>query len=309
MKRLASLLADADRLPRRHTVLACTGAAGIVLTLMIAAGGAGEEERPESRSTPGTVLRSAPDDAADSPQTEAEAPPLLAPLPTGGTGMARVALVIDDLGNNPATGERALALPGAVTYAILPHAPHSRTLAERARTLGKEIMLHAPMSNDGRMALGRGALTTEQTREEFLRTFDRALAEVPGASGVNNHTGSRLTAEERPMRWLMETLQAKRLYFLDSLTSPHSVAAEIAGEYGIPHTKRQVFLDNERTREAIDRQFRRVLAIAAEEGRAVAIGHPYPQTLSYLETVLPSLQVLGYQLVSVSELLDHRARQ
>lgn len=309
MKRLATLLADAGRLPRQHAALAGAGGAGILLTLMIAAGGAGEEAPPENQVTPGTVLRSTPDDPPDSPPTDSGAPPLLAPLPTSENRIARIALVIDDLGNNPASGERALALPGAITYAILPHAPHSRALAERARNLGKEIMLHAPMSNDGRMALGPGALTTDQTREQFIRTFDRALAEVPGARGVNNHTGSRLTAEERPMRWLMETLQERRLYFLDSLTSPHSVAGEIASEYGVPHTKRQVFLDNERTREAINRQFRSVLAIAAEEDRAVAIGHPYPQTLSYLETVLPALQVLGYRLVPVSELLDHHARR
>lgn len=105
------------------------------------------------------------------------------------------------------------------------------------------------------------------------------------------------------MQWLMQLLRQRELYFVDSLTSADSIAARVASEQQVPNTKRQIFLDNDRQAASIDRAFRRVLEIAGEQGQAVAIGHPYPETLDYLETTLPRLAALGYRLVPVSELV------
>lgn len=216
---------------------------------------------------------------------------------------ADLVLIIDDLGNNLSAGQRALALPADITFAVLPHTPHARTLAEQAHAQGKELMLHAPMSNLSRMPLGRGALTPDLTEEEFRATLEESLAAVPHIRGVNNHTGSDLTAREQPMKWLMATLGEHQLYFVDSVTTRDSVAGDTAKNAGIPVLRRHVFLDNSNKPADIDNEFRRLLEIAAREGLAVGIGHPYPETLTYLEAVLPRLEALGYRLRYVSEML------
>lgn len=228
---------------------------------------------------------------------------LLVPLPDFNAAPpqgADVVLIIDDLGNNLSAGRRALALPADITFAVLPHTPHARTLAEQAHAEGKEVMLHAPMSNLSRMPLGRGGLTPDLGEEEFRRTLEESLAAVPHIRGVNNHTGSDLTAREQPMQWLMEVIGKRQLYFVDSVTTRDSVAGDTAEKAGIPVLRRHVFLDNSTDPVAIDREFRRLLDIAARQGMAVGIGHPYPETLTYLEAALPLLDTLGYRLRFVS---------
>ncbi|MEX1199116.1 MAG: divergent polysaccharide deacetylase family protein [Pseudohongiellaceae bacterium] len=230
--------------------------------------------------------------------------PLLDAAPPQG---ADVVLIIDDLGNNLSAGQRALALPAGITFAVLPHTPHARTLAEQAHAEGKEVMLHAPMSNLSRMPLGRGGLTPDLDKEEFRETLEESLAAVPHIRGVNNHTGSDLTAREQPMQWLMETLGQRHLYFVDSVTTHDSVAGDVAEKAGIPVLRRHVFLDNSDDPADIDREFRRLLDVAGRKGLAVGIGHPYPETLTYLETALPLLDALGYRLRFVSEMLPGEA--
>ena len=81
----------------------------------------------------------------------------------------------------------------------------------------------------------------------------------------------------------------------------------MAREHGVPSTRRDVFLDNVQTRSAIDKEFQRLKQLARKRGSAVAIGHPYPVTLSYLESVLPGLSSEGIELVSIGELVRARS--
>lgn len=214
-----------------------------------------------------------------------------------------ITIIIDDLGNNLQDGQRALALPGPVTYAVLPFRPHSIKLAEQAYQQGKEVMLHMPMDNSHDRPLGPGGLTVSLNREHYEQRFHRAIAATPHISGVNNHMGSRLTANSERMQWLMETLKDYPLYFVDSRTSASSVAAITASKNRIPTLERDIFLDHEPTVAFIDKQFKKLIKVARQKGSAVAIGHPYPSTLGYLENVLPRLDAMGIRLVSPSGLI------
>ena len=214
-----------------------------------------------------------------------------------------ITIIIDDLGNNLRDGQRALALPGPVTYAVLPFRPHSRKLAEQAHRQGKEVMLHMPMSNSHDRPLGPGGLTAAQNRDLYEQRFHQAIASTPHISGVNNHMGSLLTANTERMQWLMETLKDYPLYFVDSRTSASSVAATTAYQNHIPTLERDIFLDHEQNVAFIDKQFKKLIKVARQKGSAVAIGHPYPTTLGYLENVLPRLDAMGIRLVSPSGLI------
>lgn len=211
-----------------------------------------------------------------------------------------IAIIIDDLGLSRQAGERLLAMEQPLTLAFLPHRPYSREQARRAADNGKEVMLHAPMANEARIGLGPGGLAADMSREEMQTTLRSALAAVPDATSINNHMGSLLTQVREPMSWVMDELAGQELLFIDSRTTAKTVAEDIALSKKVPTMSRDVFLDNNRDSESIHQQFRRLLKKARENGTAIAIAHPYEETLDYLETVLPRLDRHGYAIATVS---------
>lgn len=219
---------------------------------------------------------------------------------------AQLAIIIDDIGYSAMLGQRSLALPGAFTYAVLPLAPHGPRLARQAADAGKEIMIHNPMSNIQGLPLDAGALSGDMDWHNFSTTLTDNIDALPEARGLNNHMGSQLTQEAAPMGWLMEQLSARGLYFIDSRTTADSRAWETAQRYQVPSLERDVFLDHERDPEQIARQLDQAIALARTRGYAIAIGHPYPETLEVLEQLQPKLDAAQVTLVSVSELLQNR---
>ncbi len=224
---------------------------------------------------------------------------------------AFVAVIIDDLGNNYERGIDAADLPGPVACAILPDRPYSRSLAERAHEAGKEVLLHLPLEPTVRKdLLGPGALTDNMDLTTVERSLRNSLGTVPFAIAVNNHMGSRYTQDNKAMDRLMESIHILRpgFFFVDSLTTPHSVVPQAAAEYGIPTLSRDVFLDDERTADAIDKQVDLLFRIARKRGSAIAIGHPYPETLQVLERRLKPLRKGDLRLVPLSLLLAMKMR-
>jgi polysaccharide deacetylase 2 family uncharacterized protein YibQ len=226
-------------------------------------------------------------------------------LPVGAESpLAMVAIVIDDLGYNPQLANQALDLPGPVSFGILPELPQSRYLAEKAHRLHRDILLHIPMEPVGDQLLGPGGLTTSMKETEIGAVLQAGLASVPYTIGVSNHMGSRFSADESAMRLFMAQLQNHdKLFFLDSLTTPRSQGQRLATEAGIPVLARDVFLDNDRSEAAIERQFTELLDIALKRGHAIAIAHPYPETLEFLKQHLQALKDGPVRLVPVSLLL------
>ena len=221
----------------------------------------------------------------------------------------RIAIIIDDLGNGLESGRRALTLPGALTYSILPHTPYARDLAEQAHTSGREVMLHLPMEANSRKPMGPGGLALRMDEQEFTATLRSNLDAVPHATGVNNHMGSRLTRDAEAMERVMAGLRERGLFFVDSRTTPETVAERAAGESGIATTRRHVFLDRIPSREAVREQFRRLVRLARQQGAALAIGHPNGATLTVLAQELPRLQELEIDLVSASQLTEKYPRE
>jgi polysaccharide deacetylase 2 family uncharacterized protein YibQ len=235
----------------------------------------------------------------------------LAPMPSfaaAAPATAYVAIIIDDIGNNLKSGERAVSLPLSLTYAMLPHSPFAASLAQMANQQGKEVMLHMPMANLGDAPLGPGALTVGQSRSEFIAAIDAAISQIPFIRGINNHMGSQLTQQPQQMNWLMTEIKFRNLYFVDSRTTPMTVASTLARERHVKSSSRDVFLDNEQSFESIDAGFKTLLAKAKQNGTAIGIGHPYPATLDYLARVAPSLNARNITLLPVSALIARQQR-
>jgi hypothetical protein len=218
-----------------------------------------------------------------------------------------ISIVIDDIGDRYDYGRRALELPGALTYSILPHTPYAAHFANLAHRQGREVMLHLPMQAENGKRLGPGGVTLDMTEQAFRRTVRENLAAVPHVRGINHHMGSLLTRHPGHMDWLMSEMNAQGgLFFIDSVTTVRTVAAAVALDHGLPTTRRDVFLDADTDTASIRRQFARLLALARQQGSALAIGHPYPGTLQVLAEVLPQLELLGVRLVPASQLISAR---
>jgi polysaccharide deacetylase 2 family uncharacterized protein YibQ len=224
-------------------------------------------------------------------------------------GKPRLAVIIDDLGYDLDAGERVVRLPGPVACAILPMTPRARLLAEDARAHGKDVLLHLPLqSEDREVDAEPGGLVLDMSRSQFAQAFAADFAAVPHAIGINSHRGSLLTRHPGHMAWLMEELAARGdLFFVDSYTTHESIALQLALEAGVPATRRDVFLDPDRSPETLVREFARLKKLASENGFAVGIGHPYPETIAFLERELPRLSDDGFELVSISEMIELHA--
>ncbi|MFJ4144519.1 divergent polysaccharide deacetylase family protein [Pseudomonas sp. NPDC089734] len=224
---------------------------------------------------------------------------------TGKPSAIYLSLIIDDLGQNPARDSRTLALPGPVTLAIMPDTPHATEFARQAHKAGKTVMLHMPMDP----ATGPYAWHPDLPLPELESRLSAALLKVPYAAGINNHMGSRMTSEPVAMAWLMEELQRRHMFFVDSRTSARTVAAAQAQKIGLASVSRDVFLDDERTAEAITRQLQIAIKLAHKQGSAVIIGHPYPVTLDVLERELPKLKAQGIEWIELRHMISIRGNK
>lgn len=219
----------------------------------------------------------------------------------------QIAIIIDDIGYQRSDLDM-VRLPYPLTIAILPFTPYGQQSAQLAYSQRKDVMLHMPMQASNGKALGPGGLTRDMTQAEFTQQLSLALQDIPYAIGVNNHMGSLLTELDQPMAWLMQYLHQRQLFFVDSLTTVQSRARYQARQHGVTSLSRHVFLDNDVSEEALQQQFDQLIRIARQHNKAVAIGHPYPETYHFLQQQLAKLPELGIELVPISAFLpkEHR---
>ncbi len=220
----------------------------------------------------------------------------------------KLSLVVDDLGYSLDRGIAAIELEGTHTYAILPDTSYSRLLAERAHQHGKEVILHLPMQSiNSASSREPHALNEAMDEDELTAKVHHLLREVPFIRGVNNHMGSHLTEFDFFMRPVMDSIRGynPNLYFLDSRTSPRSVALAEAREAGLRSISRDVFLDNETNPESIRLQIQIWLAQARQRGTAIAIGHPYDNTIRQLRENLPAA-LAEFEFLPISRMIEVR---
>lgn len=220
-----------------------------------------------------------------------------------------ISIIIDDIGYRLREDLRAIAIPGPLTYAIMPHSPHAEKMSELARKHGKDVIVHMPMEAvevKKNRFLGPGALTLNMTTKEFEATLNSNLSSVPLAIGVNNHMGSLLTQHPGHMQWLMQSLKQHGKFYLDSVTSQNSVAKMIARENSVPYLRRDIFLDNNQNSAYIKLQFVELIRLAKQKGAAIAIGHPHPTTIEVLQRELQELNRSGIRLISIAEMVERQ---
>ncbi|MEM9555853.1 MAG: divergent polysaccharide deacetylase family protein [Acidobacteriota bacterium] len=243
--------------------------------------------------------------SADDPQASEDAATALDTVrqPAPG-GAPRIAIIIDDLGRSIGQVDELASLGVPLTFSVLPFEVRTAEVVERLRLLDVEYLCHLPMEALGGVDAGPGSLRASMSPDDLRAATLRALEAVPGAQGANNHMGSAVVGDAEAMRTILRVLDERGIFFVDSRTSAQTVGYTVARSLGLASAERQVFLDNDRDPERIRAQFRELLDVAQRRGGAVAIAHPYPETIATLREELPAARAAGVELVPVSRLLE-----
>jgi polysaccharide deacetylase 2 family uncharacterized protein YibQ len=222
----------------------------------------------------------------------------------------RVAIVIDDMGADLKRMRELFDVDAQITVAVLPYLRHSKKVATEAHnSRGWEVILHLPMEPKGFDAgetgknPGKGALFTNMSVADIKAQVEDDIKDVPFADGINNHMGSRFTEDTALMKVVLGVAKGHRLFFLDSRTTADSVAGKAAQAMGVKSAERAVFLDNTRDVDYVKKQVAELVSVAKHKGSAIAIGHPYPETIIALKESVGYLKENGIEVVRLSELV------
>lgn len=229
--------------------------------------------------------------------------PVVAAADVQPTSHAKLAIIIDDLGNDREAAETLLQLPFPLTVSVLPHLQHSAEISEEASRRGYEVMLHIPIEAPAGAKSENIELRPGMEQEQVTNLVQQMLETVPQAQGANNHQGSVGTSDAALMDEIMPALHDRDLFFVDSRTSAATVAYAAARRAHVRTASRDVFLDDNEGVAAIHHQLELAVQDAKLHGSAIAIGHPHPTTLQVLTEDLPKLQREGVSLVFASQVV------
>ncbi|MHB1204200.1 MAG: divergent polysaccharide deacetylase family protein [Rhodospirillaceae bacterium] len=253
----------------------------------------------------------APDPQAADPQGGSKQPPLMAfAVAVAPSDRPVLAIVIDDMGLDRPRALQMIALHGPLTLSLMTYADDLPGLVKQAHDAGHEVMAHLPMEPvNPKENPGRGALLGKMDDDAIRKQIAADLDGWSGYVGVNNHMGSKFTADKAHMAVVMAELKARGLMWLDSRTIADSAGPGAARAAGVPFITRDIFLDNVETVDAVRVQLELAKATAKSNGTAVAIGHPHDATIAALKEWLPSLQAAGVVLVPATEILRRRSER
>ena len=142
------------------------------------------------------------------------------------------------------------------------------------------------------------------TSEEIEWRINEVLNEIPEAVGMNNHQGSRATADSKIMSVVASVLKNRDKFFLDSRTVSNTVGEKSMRAIGVPTASRHVFLDNDSSIDKISTQLDELAAFAKKRGLGIGIGHARPNTLKVLQDKIPELLKVGYKFEFVSNAVN-----
>ena len=236
---------------------------------------------------------------------EESAIPVKTPKPPATKRRGDIVLILDDVGfdHQPLAG--AMTIDPKINFSVLPNSRNAAAFANQLSARGFEVLCHLPMEPDDfpHVSPGPGAVMTNMTDAEIVAATRRNVAAVPHARGVNNHMGSRATADRRVMTAVLGALPPG-MYFIDSRTTAASVGETLARQMSIRTAARNVFLDDIPHEDAIRRQLRELEHEASSRGVAVGIGHMYPATIKVLAEEAPQLRASGYRFRRASEVVN-----
>jgi len=218
----------------------------------------------------------------------------------------KMALVIDDLGGERLIARELLQWDIPITFSILPFTPYAKNIAEEAHQKGKEVILHIPMEPHGypKVKPGEGGLLEEMNEESFRRQLIKDIEAVPYIKGASNHMGSRLMEDHEKVKIVLSELKRRKLYFLDSRTTPQSIGIHEAQSMGMKTVERSLFIDHSLDEEDIKEKIEKLIRLSLSNGKAIGIGHPHASTVKSIKEMIPKIKEKGIELVPLSAIIE-----
>lgn len=217
----------------------------------------------------------------------------------------KLAVIVDDCGADMTTVRALLNTGLPFSYAILPDKEFSSDVLEMVKSRGKVPMLHLPMEPLSRSAMSEGnrtimTNTSAATQQALVR---KHLQSLPGVIGVNNHQGSKATADKATMKAVLQVLKKENVFFVDSRTNSASIARDMAKQMGVATARNDIFLDNSSNVEDIRKQIYKAFAMAEKNGSAIAICHARKNTAKCWQMYAEDFKKSGITFVPVNKLL------
>jgi polysaccharide deacetylase 2 family uncharacterized protein YibQ len=287
-------------------VVALLAVSGVVAFLVACPPAQRAPAAPEGQAAPAQPSSATPEPVSARPPVSTSLPPERPQPEVRGL----VSIIIDDAGYDLRELQVFLDLPVALTIAVLPGLPHSVEAARRVTAAGKDLILHAPMEPDGAQDPGPGVILTGMSPERIRGLLDEDFAYVPGAIGMNNHMGSKATADEALMQVVLGYLKQHGKLFVDSRTTADTAAPRVARELDMPMLQRSIFLDDDTREEQIADWFGRAVDEAKTRGTAIAIGHVQNRGVAdILRAAERDLASEGVRLARLTEVLARQERK
>jgi uncharacterized protein len=214
----------------------------------------------------------------------------------------RVAIVIDELGDDLLLAREFAALEAQLTFGVWPFRAFSDSIAERLSLAHREVLIHLPMEGAAGENSGTEAdLKVALQRDDVLANIDRSLAALPHAVGACAPPQSRFSADQQHMQWTFERLAEQRLFFLD--VAPVKKLCAQARESGVRCVENSDTIDKEATTQTIEAALEKMIELAKVRGDQVAVAPAQANTLDALNAVLPRFSEQQVDIVPLSQLL------
>ena len=194
----------------------------------------------------------------------------------------KLVIIIDDVVSK-SQKDKILNIGYPITMAFLPPNGVQKESAIIAQNLPFH-MIHFPMQASKNFKnIEIDTLNISDSYEKIEARVKKLRDLYPNTTYTNNHTGSVFTENYEAMDKLFRALKKYNFIFVDSKTTPNSVAKELSIKYQMPYIVRDTFLDNDRSFTAIQNQLKDAIRVAKKQGFAIAIGHPYEVTFQVLK--------------------------
>lgn len=212
----------------------------------------------------------------------------------------KVAIIMDDL-SFPYQIADLKSLNLVITPSLMPVTSDSPHTSKMAKNLDF-YMVHLPLEPQDSAKATHSPLKLSDTESTIKQKVEDIKKDFPNVSFINNHTGSLFTQNYNSMKYLISALNKHNITFLDSRTTPNSVARRIYNELGKRLYERDVFLDNSPNVSYTLNQLKKVISVAKNKGYAIAIGHPHKSTFNALREAKAKNMFKDVELVYVKDL-------
>lgn len=211
---------------------------------------------------------------------------------------AKLVIIIDDVSYaHDVKSLQSIGIPLVMSF--LPPSSRHPESAKLAQGY-KHSMVHLPLEAVDFSDEEAVTLRVSDSEEVIAKRISTLKQLYPNVRYMNNHTGSKFTADADAMERLIKVMKKEGLIFVDSRTTGKTKVPDVSRKLGARYIGRDVFLDHKDGVGNVKKQIQEAVAVAKRHGSAIAIGHPRTDTIKALresKALLGEVQLVGIEQI------------